>query len=108
MTARELKQIRDLKKELKYLEGKIKSTNSANINKKLISLQKRVEKEEVAAIEFIANIPDSFTRRIFEYRYLEGYTYAKIAMRIGGGNTPDSVRKTAERYFTTIIESEDN
>ena len=33
--------------------------------------------------EFISQIPDSLTRRVFRYRYIEGLTWLQIAYRIG-------------------------
>lgn len=49
--------------------------------------------------KFISGIPDSQTRRIFMLRYVDGLSWNKVADKIGGGNTDDGVRKTAERYL---------
>lgn len=54
---------------------------------------------------FVANIDDSLTRRIFEYRYIKGKalpTWQSVAIKIGGGNTSDSIRKAHERFLKRI------
>ena len=48
---------------------------------------------------YIADIPDSLTRQIFTYRFVKGLSWRQIAVRVGGGNTEDSVKKTCYRYL---------
>lgn len=49
---------------------------------------------------FILNIYNIQVRRICTLKYIYGVkSWGKIAIEIGGGNTPDSVRKAYERYF---------
>ncbi len=48
---------------------------------------------------FINGIEDSHIRRIVSMRYIDGMTWRQIAMRIGGGNSEDAVRKTVERFL---------
>lgn len=50
-------------------------------------------------ISYIAKIDDALTRRIFELRYIEQCSWGQIAMRIGGGNTQEGVRKRHTRYL---------
>jgi len=59
---------------------------------RLIAERERIE-------EYIDNITDSFIRGIISMRYIEGYEWSQVAQNFGGNNTPDSVRKAAERYF---------
>ena len=47
--------------------------------------------------EFICSIKDSLTRRIVNYRVLEGMQWNEIADKIGGDNTEDSVRMVFNR-----------
>lgn len=50
------------------------------------TLKKRIDKCESMKVEieeFINTIPDSLTRRVFQYRYIEGLEWLPIAMRIG-------------------------
>lgn len=49
--------------------------------------------------EFIAGINDSHIRRIINLRVIDGLPWNKVADRIGGGNTDDSVRKTFDRFM---------
>lgn len=49
--------------------------------------------------EYIENIDDSLVRQIITLRYVNGLSWAGVAAHIGGGNTPDSVRKVAERFL---------
>lgn len=48
---------------------------------------------------FISELPTSRLRRIFRYRYLEQYSWRKIAYLIGGNATEDSVKKEHNRYM---------
>lgn len=47
---------------------------------------------------YIAGIPDSLTRQIFTYRFVNGLPWLQVAACIGGNNTEDSVKKTCYRY----------
>lgn len=49
---------------------------------------------------YIASIDDSLLRQIFTLRFVDGLTWGKVARRIGGGNTSDSVRKQVYRYIS--------
>ncbi len=57
--------------------------------------------EEIEELtKFILNIKDVQVRRICTLKYIYGVkTWGKIALEIGGGNTPDSVRMAHNRYF---------
>ena len=48
---------------------------------------------------YISGIPDSLTRQIFTLRFIDGLTWVKVAMSIGGDNTADSVRMVVKRYL---------
>ena len=61
-----------------------------------------LKQTKVEIEEFIDNIDDSLTRRIFEYRYIKGKvmpSWQTVAFKVGGGNTTDSVRKAHERFL---------
>ncbi len=51
------------------------------------------------ALEYIDSIDDEITKLIFIYRFQNGYTWVKVAMEIGGGNTKDGVYKKVKRYL---------
>ena len=44
-------------------------------------------------------VKDSQVRLILLMRYVDGMSWANIAVRVGGGNTGDSCRKIADRFF---------
>ena len=48
---------------------------------------------------YISSIPDSLTRQIFTYRFVNGLNWHQTAMHVGGGNTDESVRKRVYRYL---------
>ena len=48
---------------------------------------------------YIANIDDALTRRIFELRYINQYSWEQVARKVGGGNTAEAVRKRHNRYI---------
>lgn len=56
----------------------------------LLQIQLQVE-------EYIDQLPTSRLRRIFTFRYIDQYSWIKIAQLIGGDSTPESVRKEHDR-----------
>ena len=47
----------------------------------------------------IEAVPDSYMRQILTLRYVKGLSWLQVAMRLGGGNTPDGVRKAHDRFL---------
>ena len=47
---------------------------------------------------YIADIPDSFIRQIFQLRFVNGLNWQQVAASIGN-NTADSVRMACNRYI---------
>lgn len=71
-------------------------------NQRDMLLIHRLEKQKREIEDFVHSIPDSITRRIFTYRYLDGRvkpSWQWIAFKIGGGNSADAVRKIMSRYI---------
>ncbi len=56
-------------------------------------------KKHSDTLKYIESIEDYTTRLIFQYRFISGYSWNKVAMKIGGGNTADSVRMQVNRYL---------
>lgn len=50
--------------------------------------------------EYIAGIEDSVMRQIIRYRYIDGLSWRQVAIRVGGGNTEDGVRKAQDRFLS--------
>ena len=67
--------------------------------KKLEERYDNVLKARNEILDFINSIDDSFMRMVITYRVIEGYSWAKVAMKIGGGNTSDGVRMAFKRFM---------
>lgn len=82
MTKEELEQLIDLRKEIKEIEQKIKNekTGCPSDNLELLKIREHMaaglEKE---ITEYINTVRDSRIRRIMQYKYVDGYTWKKIA-----------------------------
>lgn len=59
----------------------------------------RLLEQQLQVEEFIDKLPTSRLRQIFEYRYIDNNTWVKVAMRIGNGGTPDSLRIEHDRFL---------
>lgn len=55
---------------------------------------------------YIAEVPDSLTRMILTLRFVNNLPWKQVAYSIGGGNTPDSVKKQCYRYLDSTEEDE--
>lgn len=53
---------------------------------------------------YISGIPDSLTRQIFTYRFVNGLSWWQVAYSIGGNNTGDGVRMRVKRYLEETSE----
>ena len=127
MTLKKLNDLRDSINTLKNLQEKIDekkrraesatqnltgqpsakggSDGKGNIILSYIDDEKVLEKicEEISAVHteaftYILSIDEPVTRLIFHYRFIDGYTWNEVATLIGG-NTENSVKKTAYRYI---------
>lgn len=49
--------------------------------------------------EFISSVDDSRMRRIITLRFIDNLSWNKVADRIGGNNTEDSVKKAFYRFM---------
>jgi len=64
-----------------------------------------MHKQEMCIVErnrlerYICTIPDSLTRQIFTFRFVNGLSWLQVALHIGGGNTEDGVKKVCYRYL---------
>ncbi len=128
MGVEELKQYRSLRQEIEEFREKIRQYEQCDtvrgsdpffpyLNHTMKVAGRRWTARELSRLEelvqkcgqqyelisaYIDSIEDSETRRIFRLRYLEGDTaptWVSIAMKIGGNNTPDGVRKVHDRFL---------
>ena len=76
------------KKTLLY----VRKATLASLEMELMETLNQVE-------EFIASVEDSRMRRIITLRFIDNLSWNKVADRIGGNNTEDSVRKAFTRFM---------
>ena len=72
------------------------------IHERTVQLQifkKRLEEMKVDIESFIESINDSETRRIARFRFLDDYSWIKVARLMGYGWTDDSCRQRCNRYL---------
>lgn len=107
MTFDELYEVRDLRDEIRQL-----TQTRAQLRRELPTcaefpeLERCLEEkrarlsDELMRLEtYIDTIPNSFTRRLFRYRFTLGLSWEAVAWRMGGNNTADSVKKYAQRHI---------
>ena len=129
MTVKELSQLYNLNREIEMdqkrlaeLEAAVSGPRSMNMDgmphapgyndtlgrtiaeivdlKEIISAkQKQCLHERCRLERYIADIPDSLTRMIFTYRFVNGLSWWQVAYSVGGNNTGDSVRMRVKRYL---------
>lgn len=128
-------EIKDLEKRIKKLENfkvehdkvvgsdsefpyrprsfKIEGYNIRDIDRlnklKEVLIERKIKCEELKLqIEnFISNIPDSRTRRVFQYRYIDGLTWQQVSRRIGGYEE-SYPRKIHDRYLEGLEDENKN
>ncbi len=69
---------------------------------KYYALKKELEERIHQAEEFIDTVSDPRMRLILEYRCIECLNWSKIAARLSGNNTTDSVRKAYSRFINDL------
>ena len=106
MRMAELKAANELKKEMLELRRRERryresgeTLEARRCAEKALFLFKKAMKEELKVLEFIEGIEDAHIRRLISLRFLDGLSWTAVAMKVGGGNTSDSVRKTIERFL---------
>lgn len=125
MTKRELLQLEDLGREIKQSERRLSqlaalesglrawpfaegfgASEKLGLERQLSGCRREVYIDlQLRLLEFkrlqrfISTLDDSLIRQILTGRYAEGKNWTQVAFQVGGGNTPDSVRKTAERFL---------
>ena len=57
------------------------------------------EKEAERIMEWIETLEDPLIKVIMHARYIRGKSWTAVAMAVGGGNTPDSIRMLHNRYL---------
>lgn len=70
----------------------------------LEELSIRIAQERCEIEQFIASVDDSHIRRILSYRLVKNMKWADIAIKMGGGNTEDGVKKAYQRFVDSHFE----
>lgn len=99
MTFRDLYQLKDLKNEIEEQKRRLTKIDNEELKAMLNASLTAYWRTYIDLEMFIRNIPDSFTRRIFRMRFIDCYTWNKIAILIGGNQTGDSIRKIVTRFL---------
>ena len=71
------------------------------IKQLLIKRKNKCEDMKLEIEEFISNIPDSRTRRVFQYRYIDNMEWLPISRRFGKYDE-SFARKIHERYLEKL------
>lgn len=87
-----------------YIEGyNIQDIDKLNeIKNILIDRKNKCENMKVEIERFISTIPDSRTRRVFQYRYLDGLSWQKIAFKIGRHDESYPRKIIHDRYLEEL------
>ena len=82
-------------------ESKVEKIAAEIVDLKVIIAAKQIQciHERQRLERYIAEIPDSETRMIFTYRFVEGLSWGDVAICVGDGNTADRVKKVCYRYL---------
>lgn len=108
MSNDELLQIQYLPCEIRYLQNEIKRIPDLRkivdahpaVDELLDILKMRLERcqaEYDRGMQFIQIIPDPWTRKLFELRYVAGYGWPTVALKMN--LLEDTVKKMAQRYL---------
>ena len=84
----------------------IRGIDEDDYNRKVRRYHKRIRKRAHELIDlleetndYIEGIDDSIIRQIIMLKYVKGLEWNQVAKEIGGGNTPEGLRKKAQRFF---------
>lgn len=79
------------------VEDGVEAIDEAERQLQEILTKRKHEKQKL--IQYIDTIPDSQTRQMFTYRFVDTLTWGQVAKKIGGKNTSDGVRKKVMRFL---------
>lgn len=79
----------------KRVEGYLPDGNTLSLLMRLSGLKER----QRACEEYIQEIDDYQTRKMFYLRFIKGLNWVQVAHKVGGGNTADGCRMKVKRYL---------
>ncbi len=65
----------------------------------LNSRKRKLIRERLAIERFISSIPDSYVRTIISMHYIMGHTWPRVVVQLERNVSPDSAKKTVQRYL---------
>lgn len=68
----------------------------------LIKRKSKCEEMKLQIEKFISDIPDSRTRRVFQYRYINGLSWLQIARRIGKHDESYPRKMVHDKYLDSL------
>ncbi len=82
-------------------DSKVERLTAEIVDLKAIIAARQIQciHERARLERWISGIPDSLTRQIFHYRFVECLTWLQVAVRVGGGNTEGGVKMICYRYL---------
>lgn len=88
-------------------ESKVEKVAAEIVDLQAIIAAKQIQciHERARLERYISHIPDSLTRMIFTFRFVNGLPWAQVAASIGGDNKEDSVKKVCYRYLDRTSEA---
>ena len=75
---------------------------SEELNRILRSRRTQAKGTLLRLERFIAEVPDSLDRQIITLRFVDGCSWTRVAALLGGGNTPEGVRKRVQRCLAAM------
>ncbi len=84
-----------------YLQHKIEVSGieDTNVGETMLARIQKLEERKSYIESFVEGIEDSLTRRIFRFRFINGFSWVRTALKIGGDNTAASVKMICYRYL---------
>lgn len=72
------------------------------LRKVLVERKVKCEQLKIKIEEFISDIPDSITRQVFQYRYIDGLGWQVIAYRIGKHDESYPRKMIHDKYLDSL------
>ncbi len=84
-----------------YLQHTIEVSGIEDVNASdtMLARVHKLEERKRKVESFIESIDDSLTRRVFRFRFINGFSWVRTALKIGGDNTAASVKMICYRYL---------
>ena len=75
------------------------ASKKADIKAKIEELQAQVVEEYSKLMNYIQTIDDSMIRQVIYHRCILCMQWGQVARHVGGGNSPDGLRKMLDRFL---------